>query len=40
LEFVCEWPTFGIAESRAGIDTQLVLDAARRSIRLWPESEG
>jgi hypothetical protein len=40
LEFVCEWPTFGIAESRAGIDAQLVLDAARRSIRLWPESEG
>jgi hypothetical protein len=40
LEFVCEWPTFGIAESRAGIDAQLVLDAARRSIRLWPEGEG
>jgi len=40
LEFVCEWPTFGVAESRASIDAQLVLDAARRSIRLWPESEG
>src|SRR5437899_576501 len=40
LEFVCEWPAFGIAESRAGIDARLVLDAARRSIRLWPESEG
>jgi len=39
LEFVCEWQTFGIAESRAGIDAQLVLDAAGRSIRLWPESE-
>jgi hypothetical protein len=40
LEFVCEWPAFGIAESRAGIDAQLILDAAGRSIRLWPETEG
>jgi len=40
LEFVCEWPAFGIAESRAGLDAQLILDAARRSIRLWPEDEG
>ena len=31
---------FGLAESRAGIDAQLILDAARRSIRLWPENEG
>ena len=40
LEFVCEWPTFGIAETRAGIDAQLILDAAHRSVRLWPEDEG
>jgi hypothetical protein len=40
LEFVCEWPAFGIAESRADIDAQLILDAARRSIRLWPENKG
>ncbi len=40
LDFVCEWPAFGIAESRAGVDAQLILDAARRSIRLWPEDEG
>jgi hypothetical protein len=39
LEFVCEWPTFGIAETRADIDAQLILDAAQRSIRLWPEDE-
>jgi hypothetical protein len=39
LEFVCEWPAFGIAESRAAIDARLILDAAQRSIRLWPESE-
>jgi hypothetical protein len=40
LEFVCEWPAFGIAESRTGIDGQVILDAARRSIRLWPETDG
>jgi hypothetical protein len=40
LEFVCEWSAFGLAESRAGIDAQLILDAAQRSIRLWPENEG
>jgi len=38
LEFVCEWPAFGIAESRAGIDARLILDAARHSVRLWPET--
>jgi hypothetical protein len=37
---VREWPTFGIAESRAGIDAQLILDVARRSVRLWPDNEG
>jgi hypothetical protein len=40
LEFVCEWPAFGIAETRAGIDAQLILDGAGRSVRLWPEDEG
>jgi hypothetical protein len=40
LEFVCEWPAFGIAESRAAIDAQLILDAAGHSTRLWPESNG
>jgi hypothetical protein len=40
LEFVFEWAPFGITESRIGIDAQLILDAAERSTRLWPESEG
>jgi hypothetical protein len=31
---------YGIAETRIGIDAQLILDAAQRSIRLWPEHEG
>lgn len=40
LEFVCEWPVFGIAESRATIDAQLILDTVGHSIRLWPEDQG
>ena len=40
LEFICEWPMYGIAETRVGIDAQLVLDAAQRSVRLWPEDDG
>jgi hypothetical protein len=40
MEFVCEWPGLGIAETRAGLDAQLILDAARRSVQLWPEDEG
>ena len=37
LEFICHWPALGTGETRVGIDAQLILDAARRSIRLWPE---
>jgi hypothetical protein len=40
LEFVCEWAALGVAETRAVIDAQLILDAAGRSTRLWPENEG
>jgi hypothetical protein len=40
LEFVCEWPALGIPETRAGLDAQLILDAAAHSIRLWPDDEG
>jgi hypothetical protein len=40
LEFVFESPAFGIPETRADLDAQLILDAADRSIRLWPEEEG
>ena len=39
LEFVCQWPMFEITETRVSIDTQVILDAARRSVRLWPEEE-
>jgi hypothetical protein len=35
LTFVCEWPAFGIPESRAEIDAQLILAAAQHRIDLW-----
>jgi hypothetical protein len=34
LEFIC---MLGPGETRVGIDAQLILDAAQRSIRVWPE---
>lgn len=40
LEFVCQWSIYGIAETRVRVDAQLILDAAQRSVRLWPEDEG
>jgi hypothetical protein len=40
VEFVCVWPALEIPETRAGLDAQLILDAAARSVRLWPEEEG
>ena len=40
LEFVCEWAPLGITETRARLEAELILDAAQRSIRLWPEDDG
>jgi hypothetical protein len=37
LEFICQ---LGTSEARVGIDAQLILDAAQRSIRVWPQDEG
>lgn len=39
LEFTCRWPTLGPGEARVGIDALLILDAARHSVRPWPEDE-
>jgi hypothetical protein len=38
LAFICAWPAFGIAESRAELEAALILGAARDSISLWPGS--
>jgi hypothetical protein len=37
LEFICQ---LGPGETRVSMDAQLILDAARRSIRVWPEDDG
>jgi hypothetical protein len=37
LEFICQ---LGTDERRVGIDAQLILDAAQRSVRVWPQDEG
>ena len=39
LTFVCEWPALGLAESRAEIDAQSVLDAAARAQVLFEATE-
>jgi hypothetical protein len=39
LDFVCAWTPLGIPETRVSIDAELILDAADRTIRLWPENE-
>ncbi|MGH3195192.1 MAG: hypothetical protein ACRDNT_04510 [Streptosporangiaceae bacterium] len=39
LEFICQWPMFGIAETRVGVDAQLILDASQRSVQVWPGGE-
>lgn len=40
LEFVCQWPMYGITETQVSIDAQLILDAALRSVRPWPQDTG
>jgi hypothetical protein len=37
LAFICQ---LGTGETRVGIDAQLILDAAQRSVRVWPKDEG
>jgi hypothetical protein len=37
LAFVCEWPARGIPESRVEIEASLVLEAAARSVPIWPD---
>jgi hypothetical protein len=36
--FVCEWPAAGIALSRHQVDAQILLDAAARARRLFPNA--
>ncbi|MCO8277284.1 hypothetical protein M1L60_42580 [Actinoplanes sp. TRM 88003] len=36
VTFVCEWPAYGIAETRIDMDAGPILDAAERAVPLWP----
>ena len=37
LEFICQ---LGTGQTRASIDAQLIIGAAQRSVRVWPEGDG
>jgi hypothetical protein len=37
VTFVCEWAAAGIPETQVSLDAQLIVDAAGRSVQLWPE---
>jgi hypothetical protein len=37
LVVVCEWPAFGIPETSAEIEAELILEAADRARAMWPE---
>jgi hypothetical protein len=39
LEFIGQWPAMGISDTRVSIDADLILDAARRSVQIWPEPQ-
>src|SRR4051812_31779170 len=36
LAFVCEWPALEIRLTRATVDAEVIRDAARRAVVLWP----
>jgi hypothetical protein len=40
MNFVCEWPAFGIPETRTDLDSRPLLDAAAQSVKLWPDDDG
>ena len=39
LQFICQWPTLATGETPVRIGAQLILDAARQAVHLWPEEE-
>lgn len=40
ISFVCEWASYGLAESRVELDAKVVLDAAEKARPLWPDDVG
>ena len=39
LDFICRWQAMGISENRVSIEAELILDAARRSVQIWPDGQ-
>lgn len=39
VTFICEWPRFGVPETRIDVPAQVILDASARAVSLWPEPE-
>ncbi len=37
MKFVCEWPDLEIPETSVDIDASAIIEAASRSVPLWPE---
>ena len=37
VAIVCEWPAYGIDESRIELDAALIIGASTRAVRLWPD---
>jgi hypothetical protein len=40
LQFVCEWPAYGIPESFAPVDATVFVEAATRAFPVWPDDAG
>lgn len=40
IDFVCEWPSEQLPETRVTVDTAPLLEAATRAETLWPEDDG
>jgi hypothetical protein len=38
VAFVCEWPRYGIPETRVTVDAALIREAARHAEEIWPAS--
>jgi hypothetical protein len=40
LAFVCSWPRYGIEETETVIDADVILEAARQAVPIWPDDVG
>lgn len=40
LTFICEWPAYGVPETRAEIDARQIIHASAGAVPHWPEPGG